>query len=92
MTDSHVPDKAGLCAGCREQHGREIRWPCLTIELGAVHWTKVDRDSDDCVEVAFLNGGLVALRNSIDPDSPTVAFTPSEWTAFTDAVRAGEFR
>lgn len=46
--------------------------------------------SGDCVEVA-ANDDAIYVRNSKSPHGPTVAFTVSEWTAFTNGVRAGEF-
>ena len=45
----------------------------------------------NCVEVAFLSGGAVAVRNSRDPDGPVLEFTPDEWTAFIGGARNGEF-
>jgi hypothetical protein len=44
-----------------------------------------------CVEVAFLEGGFVAVRNSTDRQAPALRFTPLEWQAFVDAVHAGQF-
>lgn len=47
-----------------------------------------------------LGGNCVAVRKSPesidvrdtkDPNSPTLSFTPSEWTAFIQGVKAGEF-
>ncbi|HEU4396356.1 MAG TPA: DUF397 domain-containing protein [Actinomycetota bacterium] len=43
-----------------------------------------------CVEVAFSDG-LVALRDSKDRSGPVLQFSSSEWEAFTDGVRLGEF-
>ncbi len=45
----------------------------------------------ECVEVADLDGGHRAVRDSKDPAGPALLFSPTEWTAFTAAVRAGEF-
>jgi hypothetical protein len=45
----------------------------------------------NCVEVAFLAGGEVALRNSRDPDGPALIFTRAEWDAFLGGARDGEF-
>jgi hypothetical protein len=47
--------------------------------------------SDNCVAVAFLDGG-VAVGDSTDPDGPKQVYTLSEWAAFIDAVDAGKFR
>jgi hypothetical protein len=43
-----------------------------------------------CVEVNRL-GILVLLRDSKDPDGPTLRFTREEWSAFLAGVRNGEF-
>jgi hypothetical protein len=45
----------------------------------------------NCVEVAFLIGGAVAIRNSRQPDGPALVFTRPEWEAFLGGARHGEF-
>jgi hypothetical protein len=45
----------------------------------------------NCVEVAFLAGGEVAMRNSRDPQGPALVFTSAEWEAFLGRARDGEF-
>jgi len=44
-----------------------------------------------CVEVADLDAGVRAVRDSKDPAGPALRFTPGEWAAFTAGVRDGEF-
>jgi hypothetical protein len=44
-----------------------------------------------CVEVARNLPGIVAVRDSKDPDGAALVFTPGEWHAFLDGVRAEEF-
>ncbi len=44
-----------------------------------------------CVEVADLDGGGRAVRDSKDPAGGFLVFTAAEWVAFTAGVRAGEF-
>ncbi|WP_327048120.1 DUF397 domain-containing protein [Microbispora sp. NBC_01189] len=34
---------------------------------------------------------MIAVRDSKDPEGPALLFTPAEWAAFLDGVRAGEF-
>jgi len=65
-----------------------------TDELAGVIWTKSSRSGNNgnCVEVAFLGQGRVALRDSKDPEGPVLRFTPGEWTAFVDGVADGELR
>jgi hypothetical protein len=45
----------------------------------------------NCVEAVQLPGGLVAVRNSRDPDGPVLQFTPDEWRAFIGGAVNGEF-
>jgi hypothetical protein len=60
---------------------------------GAV-WHKSTRsggNGGDCVEVAVNLPGIVAVRDSKDRAGDTLVFTPSQWTAFLDGVRSGDF-
>jgi Domain of unknown function (DUF397) len=56
-------------------------------------WRKSRRSGSttNCVEVAANVPGVVAVRDSKDPDGAKLIFTPAEWDAFTAGVRAGEF-
>jgi hypothetical protein len=62
-------------------------------QLPAVTWLKSRRSnpSGNCVEMARLPEGEVAVRNSRDPDGPVLVCTTREIAAFIDAVRSGEF-
>jgi hypothetical protein len=40
-----------------------------------------------CVEVSRNLPGVVAVRDSKDPDGPKLAFTPGQWMAFTSTMR-----
>jgi hypothetical protein len=44
-----------------------------------------------CVEVRFLPGGTVAVRDTKDRSQPALVFTTGEWVAFLAGARAGEF-
>ena len=62
--------------------------------LTGAAWRKSVRSGPtggNCVEVAFLAGGDVALRNSRQPDGPALIFTTAEWDAFLGGARDGEF-
>jgi hypothetical protein len=45
----------------------------------------------NCVEVATLADGGIALRNSRDPDGPALVYTPAEVAAFVAGAKDGEF-
>ncbi len=45
----------------------------------------------NCVEVAFLPDGQVAVRNSRDGDGLVLVFTGAEWDAFLRGARGREF-
>jgi hypothetical protein len=55
-------------------------------------WRKAQRSVGNgaCVELARVNG-MVAMRNSRDPDGPVLFYTPAEWHAFVREAKAGEF-
>ncbi len=58
-----------------------------------VRWLKSRHSNAEgnCVEVAALAEGGVALRNSRDPHGPALIYTPAEVAAFLAGVRDGEF-
>ncbi len=63
-------------------------------EIDPSAWRKSQRSgpySDNCVEVAAIPGGGVAMRDSKDPAGPVLAFTPGEWDAFVGGARDGNF-
>lgn len=45
----------------------------------------------NCVEVAPLTGGGIAMRNSRDPDGPALVYTAAELAAFLAGAKDGEF-
>lgn len=45
----------------------------------------------NCVEVADLDSGGRAVRDSKNPNGGVLTFTATEWSAFTAGVRDGEF-
>jgi hypothetical protein len=59
-------------------------------ELGGagLRWRRSSRcDSGQCVEVARLAGGGVAVRDSARLDAGMLTFTKAEWTGFLAALR-----
>jgi predicted secreted Zn-dependent protease len=54
-------------------------------------WRKSSRcSSGTCVEVSFAEG-KVAVSDSKNLPGPVLVFTESEWQAFLEGVRHGEF-
>ncbi|WP_327353066.1 DUF397 domain-containing protein [Streptomyces sp. NBC_01304] len=45
---------------------------------------------DEKVEIAYLDGGAVAMRNSKEPEV-VLRYTEAEWRAFVLGARDGEF-
>ena len=45
----------------------------------------------NCVELAHLPEGQVAVRNSRHPGGPALVFTQAEWDAFLAGAKLGEF-
>lgn len=63
-------------------------------DLTNAEWRKASFSSSNggnCVEVAANLPGVVAVRDSKNPDGPALLFTPGEWQAFVAGVHAGEF-
>ncbi|KRV48533.1 toxin-antitoxin system toxin subunit [Wenjunlia vitaminophila] len=60
-------------------------------------WVKSSYSSGhegECVEFApghAVVAGIVPVRDSKDPAGPALAFSVAAWSAFTAAVRRGEF-
>jgi hypothetical protein len=44
-----------------------------------------------CVEVARNLPGIVAVRDSKDPDGPALAVSPAGWDAFVEGIKHGDF-
>lgn len=72
----------------------EVRNGTSATELPGARWVKSSRSGPtggNCVEVAFLDGGQVAVRNSRHPSGPALVFTAPEWAAFVGGAKDGEF-
>ncbi|MFE2410470.1 DUF397 domain-containing protein [Kitasatospora sp. NPDC059408] len=62
-------------------------------ELSRASWYKstYSDNGGTCVEVASDFPGLLPVRDSKDPQGPTLIFPAEAWRSFVSAVRAGEF-
>lgn len=64
----------------------------MTAEESGVVWRKSSFSSNgsDCVEIAVI-GGNIAVRDSKRRSGPVLVFWRSEWEAFVNGARKGEF-
>lgn len=62
-------------------------------EIVGADWVKssASQGVGNCVEVAGLAGGGVAVRSSRDASGPALVFTAGEMKAFLAGAKAGEF-
>jgi hypothetical protein len=63
-------------------------------KLPGATWIKSRRSGPtggNCVEIAFLPDGEIAVRNSRHPSGPALVFSRAEWDAFLGGARDGEF-
>ncbi|MGN9810227.1 DUF397 domain-containing protein [Micromonospora sp. BQ11] len=61
-------------------------------DLTGATWRKSTRSGDNggaCIEVATNLPGVVAVRDSKNPNGPALTFTPGVWSAFTTTTKNG---
>jgi hypothetical protein len=61
------------------------------MDLSGASWRKASYSSSNggaCVEAASLRG-IVAVRDSKNPDGPKLVITPARWRSFTASMKAG---
>lgn len=65
----------------------------MTTDLTGARWHKSTRGDlgNQCVEVAANLPGVVAVRDSKDPQGPALRFTPDDWAALVAGVKTGRF-
>ncbi len=66
----------------------------MDIDLSRAVWHKStfsNGNGGNCLEHAKLPDGSRVVRHSRHPEGPSLIFTPSEWDAFIQGVRSGEF-
>ncbi|MEU9505645.1 DUF397 domain-containing protein [Micromonospora sp. NPDC048170] len=61
------------------------------VSTARVTWRKSTRSngSGNCVEVADDPRGKIGLRDSKDPDGPTLTFDRRAWSRFVSTVKHG---
>ncbi|MEV4183142.1 DUF397 domain-containing protein [Streptosporangium canum] len=66
----------------------------IETQLRDVRWQtgSLSSDGTNCVQVAFLDQGIVALRDSKNPEKAPHLFTDAEYDAFTGGVERGALR
>lgn len=64
---------------------------CVEVaDLTGSNWRKSSYSSGNggaCVEVAAGGTGVVAVRDSKDPDGPALIFSPADWSAFISSLK-----
>jgi hypothetical protein len=61
-------------------------------ELQGARWKRSSfSGNNNCVEMALLPTGEVAVRNSRDPEGPALVYTRAEIDALLQGVRNGDF-
>jgi Domain of unknown function (DUF397) len=62
-------------------------------ELDGAVWRKSQRSNSQgaCVEIARLDEGTIAMRNSRDPQGTALVYPADAVRALVSAVRSGEF-
>lgn len=70
-----------------------IRNGVSSESLSGVTWRKSSYSNSmgNCVEVAALATGDIAVRNSRDPQGPALVYTKAEIAAFVEGAKDGEF-
>ncbi|OZM71552.1 DUF397 domain-containing protein [Amycolatopsis antarctica] len=71
----------------------EVRNGMSATLLSDAQWRKSRHSgaAGNCVEVAPLAGGDIAVRNSRFPDGPALIYTRAEIAAFVAGAKDGEF-
>jgi hypothetical protein len=67
--------------------------PHVHLQSRGLVWRKstASNPNGNCVELAELANGDIAVRNSRHPGGPTLVYTPAEIAAFLAGIRGGEF-
>lgn len=55
------------------------------------HKSSYSDGQSNCIEIAGLDGGRVALRDSKNPSGPALVFSADAWRTFVSGVNAADF-
>ncbi|MDF5756469.1 DUF397 domain-containing protein [Spongiactinospora sp. TRM90649] len=61
------------------------------MDVSNAQWVKSSysgSNGGNCVEVTAATG-VIAVRDSKDPDGPKLLFTPAEWNTFLHNLKSG---
>jgi hypothetical protein len=63
------------------------------VDLSRAVWRKSARSNNGgaCVEIATNLPGIVAIRDSKNPDGPVLISTPDNWRAFIRRLKHQQF-
>ena len=90
---ARIPDLTGA-QWRKSSYSGDTGGQCVEMAaLAGAQWRKSSYSSDtggQCVEVAPLDG-IVAVRDSKDPEGPALAFPAAAFTAFVAAAARGDF-
>ncbi|MEU6140768.1 DUF397 domain-containing protein [Streptomyces sp. NPDC047081] len=72
---------------------QHVRNGMPATELSGADWRKSHHSNPEgnCVELAALPDGSVAVRNSRHPEGPALVYTGAEISAFVRGVKDGDF-
>jgi hypothetical protein len=66
--------------------------PVFQPDVADLSWRKSSfSNGNGCVEAAPMNNGLIAVRDSKNPQAGHQVYNALEWRAFLAGVRNGEF-
>ncbi|MDH6122726.1 DUF397 domain-containing protein [Kitasatospora sp. GAS204B] len=64
----------------------------LTNQLSRAQWQTASSGGSTCVQVAFLDNDIIAIRDSKNPDKAPHIFDDAEYDAFVAGIMRGELR
>lgn len=89
MTEQTQQQESAAEIAARKEAEKEALY---AMDISGAAWVGAGGDpAEGQVELAFLEGGAVAMRNSAEPEGPVLRYTPAEWEAFRLGAIDGEF-